>query len=78
MFPGWFSYDTNLEMLFPVHDRIKLAVRIDAFTVSDPPDLSNPDVTASDPTFGQIRTAAGAYTPRTFQFGARIDFSAAE
>ena len=73
--PGWFSYDTNLQKDFPIfHERMKLSVRVDVFNVFNHPNLSTPDVGAADATFGQVLTAAGAYQPRTLQFGARLDF----
>jgi hypothetical protein len=72
--PRWFSYDTNIQKRFTVGERASVSLRVDAFNIFNHPVLANPDVTVSDATFGQIRTANANYTPRTFQFGCRFAF----
>jgi len=72
--PSFFNYDANLQKRFSIRERATLSLRIDCFDPFNVPMLDNPDVTASDATFGQIRDSNPNYNPRTFQFGARLDF----
>ncbi len=72
--PRFFSYDMTLQRTFPIRDKYRFQIRAEMFNPFNVPMLGNPDTSVESPNFGRIRTSNTAYTPRNFQFGARLDF----
>jgi len=72
--PRFMNYDASLQKRFQIRERARIELRIDAFDPFNVPMLDAPDLNVSSSTFGQIRTSNPNYIPRTFQFGARLDF----
>jgi hypothetical protein len=73
--PGQSDTDLSLNKLFPLsraHEAMNLEFRTDAFNVFNHPIFSNPDVTVTDASFGQITTLAS--NPRILQLSLRFSF----
>jgi hypothetical protein len=68
-----FQFDAQVSRVFPVRDRLKVDLRLEAFNVLNHPSFSNPS--SSGPTggsFGEIsNTTIGA---RIFQGGVKLSF----
>jgi hypothetical protein len=72
--PRLFSYDMTLQKSYAIGERYKLRLRVQAYNLFNHPVLGNPDVEATNSTFGTIRSSNTNYTPRSLQLGARVDF----
>jgi hypothetical protein len=72
--PGFKNLDLSLTKKFPVTERAKLAIRMDAFNAFNGMNWANPQlsVTASD--FGKTNTQLAGYLGRQLQFSAHLDF----
>jgi hypothetical protein len=72
-----YTFDAQISRIFPIHERLALDLRLEAFNVLNHPNFklpsaSNPGTaTAPNTTFGQI---SGANDPRIFQAAAKITF----
>jgi hypothetical protein len=52
--PSFWTLNTALQRSFPIYERLRLNFRAEAFNVFNHPNLSNPDSTLSDTTFGEL------------------------
>ena len=67
-----YQFDAEVSRLFPLHERLNLDFRLEAFNVLNHPNLGNPNGNLnSGATFGRI---AGASDPRIFQGAVKILF----
>ena len=69
--PRTWSFDMALARTFSLRERHKLEIRAEAFNVTNSFRPGNPNVTLSNNTFGQIRTALD---PRIMQFALKYVF----
>jgi hypothetical protein len=72
--PGFFTFDAILQKNVQIAERYKLQFRVEAFNPFNAVMLGDPDVNASSPNFGRIRTSNPNYSPRNLQVGFRLDF----
>jgi hypothetical protein len=71
--PKFFQFDASLVREFPVRERLKLMLRLEAFNVLNHPDFNVPVTTMSSSTFGEI-TSQATYGPRIFQGAVKVSF----
>jgi hypothetical protein len=70
--PKSFTLDSALSRTFPLHDRLALQLRLEAFNVLNHPVFNNPSASVNSPgSFGKI---TGASSPRIFQVAAKVTF----
>jgi hypothetical protein len=72
--PSFFTFDTTAQKNFYLAEQVKLQLRVEVFNPFNAVMLGDPDVNASSPNFGRIRTSNANYTPRNIQVGLRLDF----
>jgi hypothetical protein len=72
--PSFFTFDATAQKNFYVSENYKLQLRVEVFNPFNAVMLADPDVNASSPNFGRIRTSNINYTPRNIQLGLRLDF----
>jgi len=70
--PGYYNSDFSLSKSESIHDRMRVAVQVDAFNMTNTPHYSNPDTNLSHSNFGQIGGTNG--TPREIQLGFHFTF----
>jgi len=73
--PPFFQFDSQVSRVFPLHERLNLDLRLEAFNVLNHPNFafSSPTQSLSSSTFGQISTTPGGSTaPPSGSFGARV------
>jgi hypothetical protein len=77
-----YQFDAQISRLFPIHERLTLNLRIEAFNVLNHPNFANPSAsnpgtaTSKNATFGQISATTGGTigNPRIFQGAVKISF----
>jgi len=72
--PSFFTFDAIAQKNFRLAERYKLQFRVEVFNPFNAVMLGDPEVNASSPNFGRIRTSNPNYTPRNIQLGFRLDF----
>jgi hypothetical protein len=72
--PPYFQFDGQVSRLFPLHERLNLDLRLEAFNVLNHPDFGSPTAGLSSSTFGQISSTAGGNAARVFQGGVKLIF----
>jgi hypothetical protein len=72
--PSFFTFDAIAQKNFYIAEKYKLQFRVEVFNPFNRVELGDPDVNASSPNFGRIRTSNPNYTPRNIQLGFRLDF----
>ena len=77
--PGHWQIDTALEKRIPVHERLAVTFRAEAFNVMNAAQYGNPTVNFSNATYGLIQSSfstspTGSGTPREIELSLRIDF----
>lgn len=70
--PRYDNFDMNLSKSFPLYGRSSLQFRSEFFNIFNHTNLSNPDDTITDGTFGKILSAAGS--GREIQFAVKVLF----
>ena len=70
--PRYDNFDLNLSKNFPLYERSTLQFRSEFFNIFNHTNLSNPDDTFTDGTFGKILTATGS--GREIQFALKVLF----
>jgi hypothetical protein len=73
--PPFLQLDAQISRLFPIHERLNLDLRLEAFNVLNHPDfgLSTPVVLTSS-TFGQVSSTASGNAARVFQGSLKLVF----
>ncbi|MGC2297976.1 MAG: hypothetical protein WA476_04175, partial [Acidobacteriaceae bacterium] len=73
--PPFFQFDGQVSRIFPLHERLSLDLRLEAFNVLNHPNFtfSSLTQTLTSSTFGQIGTQAGSGA-RVFQGAVKITF----
>jgi len=73
--PSYLQFDSQISRLFPIHERLNLDLRLEAFNVLNHPDfgLSTPVVLTSS-TFGQVSSTASGNAARVFQGSMKLTF----
>lgn len=66
------NFDVNASINFPLFERSTLQFRSEFFNIFNHTNLSNPDNTVTDGTFGKILSAAGS--GREVQFALKVLF----
>jgi hypothetical protein len=69
--PGSWDLDMALSRFFPITERQQIEFRAEAFNVMNHAQFGDPDTSLSDPTAGQVRTAAA---PRIMQLALKYIF----
>jgi hypothetical protein len=77
--PGLFQIDTAIQRTIRITERTNVKIRMEAFNVFNHPELGNPNVNFSSPSFGEITsvvntTPVGSGGARSVQFAARYTF----
>jgi hypothetical protein len=72
--PPFVQFDAQVSRLFPIHERLGLDLRLEAFNVLNHPDFGSPQANLSSSTFGQISSTATGNAARVFQGSAKIIF----
>ncbi|HEX3879773.1 MAG TPA: carboxypeptidase regulatory-like domain-containing protein [Bryobacteraceae bacterium] len=77
--PGLFQIDAAIQRTIRITERSNLKIRMEAFNALNHPELGNPNVNFSSPSFGQITsvvntTPVGSGGARSVQFAARYTF----
>lgn len=70
---NYIQTDASLSRFFPIHEEMKLQLRLEAFNVLNHPYFSTPTATTSSSTFGQIGSTTGE-GPRIFQGALKFSF----
>ncbi len=70
--PAFFQFDSALVRSFPIHERLQLMLRLEAFNVLNHPQFDVPDTTMTDSTFGDVTDVVG--NPRIFQGAIKLSF----
>jgi hypothetical protein len=70
--PHLFDTDMSVFKSFPIRERLRFTLRIEAFNVFNNPEFSNPSANIQTATFGNITsTSVGS---RALQFGGKLSF----
>jgi hypothetical protein len=74
--PIYFQNDASLTRIFPIYEKVNLALRLDAVDPLNHPSFSNPGTGASSGSFGGTFGEIGgtSYGPRIFQFSGKVSF----
>jgi hypothetical protein len=67
-----YQFDANLSRNFPIRERYKLTLRLEAFNLLNHPNFSTPTASLSSSTFGQISATSNA--ARVFQASGKFSF----
>ena len=68
-----YQFDAQVSRIFPIHERLNLDLRLEAFNALNHPNFSNPSASnPSSSTFGQI--SATSNNARVFQGGIKLSF----
>lgn len=74
--PPFFQFDAQISRMFPIHERLTLDLRLEAFNVLNHPDFGFPttpqNLTSS--TFGQVSQTATGNAARVFQGSVKLIF----
>jgi hypothetical protein len=76
--PPYLQFDSQISRLFPIHERLNLDLRLEAFNVLNHPDFgvgnlgANQSLTSS--TFGQVSSTAAGNAARVFQGSIKFIF----
>ncbi len=71
-----YQFDAQISRIFPIHERLNVALRLEAFNVLNHPNFATPTASISSSTFGQISaTGSGVFNnPRLFQGSFKFSF----
>jgi hypothetical protein len=76
--PPYLQFDSQISRLFPVHERLNLDFRLEAFNVLNHPDFGVGTLGASQAltssTFGQVSSTASGNSARVFQGSVKLIF----
>ncbi len=66
-----YQFDAQVSRIFPIHDRLNLTLRLEAFNVLNHPNFNTPQTSLTSSTFGQI---SGSSAARIFQGVVKLTF----
>jgi hypothetical protein len=69
--PGYTSFNLSLYKTFPIHERLALQLRAEAFNALNHPNFNQVDTGVGSGTYGQVN---GAGDPRILEFAAKVTF----
>ena len=69
--PGYTSFNASVYKTFPIHDRLNLQVRAEAFNALNHPNFRNVDTGLGDGSYGQVNSAGD---PRIMEFAMKLNF----
>jgi hypothetical protein len=69
-----YQVDAQISRIFPIHESLNMALRLEAFNVLNHPNFATPDAKLTDSTFGQISALATNQQARVFQGSVKIAF----
>ena len=69
--PGYTSFNASLYKTFPIHDRLALQVRAEAFNALNHPNFRSVDTGLGDGSYGQVNSAGD---PRIMEFAMKVTF----
>jgi len=73
--PPFFQLDSQISRIFPIHERVSLDLRLEAFNVLNHPDFGlNATQNLTSSTFGQVSSTASGNAAREFQGGVKVSF----
>lgn len=80
--PKFVQVDSALSRIFPIHERLDLALRLEAFNILNHPNFATPEssgyigqtTSLASPTFGQITATTNNYGARIFQGAVKLTF----
>src|SRR5260370_764119 len=70
--PGLFNFDAAAFRRFSIRAGIGLQFRLEAYSVTNTPQFSNPNTSITNPSFGKIKGVDGGN--RSLEMGARFNF----
>src|SRR5213078_1494530 len=70
--PGFFNFDAAAFRRFSIREGMGLEFRLEAFSVTNTPQFSNPNTDITTPSFGKIKGVDGGN--RSLEMGARFHF----
>jgi hypothetical protein len=69
-----YQVDAQVSRIFPLHERLNMTLRLEAFNMLNHPNLATPSATLTSSTFGQISALASGQAARVFQGGVKFVF----
>src|SRR6185437_1654988 len=73
--PKLLNLDSSLSRVFPLHERLAIMLRLEAFNVLNHPAFSNPGSNLNSPgAFGRLTTTVTGSNPRLFQGALKFTF----
>jgi hypothetical protein len=69
--PGQINFDLSVSRVFPIHERLRVEARAEAFNVINHTNYGAPVANATSSTFGRLTTAND---PRIMQFSGKLQF----
>jgi len=72
--PKVLQFDSALARSFPVHERLEMMLRLEAFNVLNHPAFNTPNVSMSSSTFGEVTSTVSSYGARIFQGAIKLSF----
>jgi len=69
--PGYTSFNLSLNKTFPIHDRLAMQIRAEAFNALNHPNFRSVDTGLGDGSYGQVNSAGD---PRIMEFAAKLTF----
>jgi hypothetical protein len=75
--PPFFQLDSQVSRIFPLHERLNLDLRLEAFNVLNHPNFSGPSTSSllvTSSTFGQVSSTATGNAARVFQGSVKLIF----
>jgi hypothetical protein len=79
--PPALQFDAQVSRIFPIHERLAMTLRLEAYNVLNHPNFGTPDAKVSDGTFGQVsgtNSVSGSTlslgSARVFQGAVKLSF----
>jgi hypothetical protein len=69
-----YQVDAQISRIFPIHERLNMTLRLEAFNMLNHPNLATPDAKLTDSTFGQIAGLTTGSAARVFQGSVKFTF----
>lgn len=72
--PGFKNLDLSLSKRIPIKERVRVALRLDAFNALNGMNWATPNLTVTASDFGKTNTQLSGYYGRQLQYSARLEF----